>query len=298
MSSETEQRIEGAQLPSPPKNCNIYRCKYSNYLGDYLEYGYLQRNLGKVALDELAFRMVPVCLGQCELFNKYHYGRAVMEGSFLSFMAATNKPDMPSPDAYLFTMNSAVPVADAVRGYYETLDQPKPALLPIRGKRSHEHYVDVLADKNNEAPMIKNKKVVIVDQYCDTGDTIANAKKLAFAAGAKAVMTTSSHTRWYHQYNNDSSNEHVVGHDDGHYNMTKNPELTNMTSECRDLMYSIGVTTARFLSVEGNQAWIEPFTKDFRWEVAPVVPNSRGSGAMPNRMSGIISNIIRSIRSK
>lgn len=35
------------------------------------------------------------------------------------------------PEAYVFTASSAIPVADAIRGYYEAQDASVPLLLPI-----------------------------------------------------------------------------------------------------------------------------------------------------------------------
>jgi hypothetical protein len=164
-----------------------------------------------------------------------------------------------TPDTFLFTMNSAIAVADAVRGYYETLRQPTPNLCPIRGAGNFRKYKDVLSSEESIDKNIRDKNVVVVDQYVASCGTLYNARNLAFDYGAKAVLSNCE-TRWYHQGSYKGWEDKAA--DEETYDADKNPELIQMTSIYKDFMYGMGVLAAKFLSDPENRAWLKPYIEN------------------------------------
>ncbi|HEX8182090.1 MAG TPA: phosphoribosyltransferase [Candidatus Saccharimonadales bacterium] len=107
-------------------------------------------------------------------------------------------------DCYVVTANSAIPVADTVRGFYEEMGQTSP---PIEFVRAHSQmalyprdpsvrrvYDDEVARLSHTVEGMK--RVCVIDQYVYTGGTINLATNILRDAGASDVMQIRG--EWYH----------------------------------------------------------------------------------------------------
>ncbi|MDB5176463.1 MAG: hypothetical protein JWN75_131 [Candidatus Saccharibacteria bacterium] len=138
-------------------------------------------------------------------------------------------------DIYLFTANSAVPVADSVRGYYEELGHEVPTLGSVKANsynsryRTAHNYNDVLkSEQERLAPIVEGGRVTIVDQYVSQGLTLRFATRIAQEAGAISVDSTDN-AEWY----TDAS---VVD---------AKIDLDTLTSAHKDFMHKIGRSAAQ-----------------------------------------------------
>lgn len=114
------------------------------------------------------------------------------------------------PDAMFFTANSAVPVADSVRGAYAELGQRPPRLFAIRANSElslsfDEHAGMFSASKRvvkNEMKAIKKQaegmRAIVFDQYVETGGTLRLAKYMLEKSGVIHVGNTPL-ARWYEE---------------------------------------------------------------------------------------------------
>ncbi len=118
------------------------------------------------------------------------------------------------PDAFLLTARSAVPVADAVRGYYAELGLQAPYIGYIRANRllaavhggrpgpSTCSYDDAKKVFNDEALRLRPKlagmsHVCVIDQYVASGGTLQYAGEILEAADIANV--TAIRGLWYAQ---------------------------------------------------------------------------------------------------
>lgn len=98
-------------------------------------------------------------------------------------------------DLFLVTANSAIPVADTIRGVHEALSAECPPIDYIRT----DHYINL---RMQEAERLRGLykaigRVVIVDQYVASGRTIRRAQEIAETAQLGQV--TLQQGRWYNQ---------------------------------------------------------------------------------------------------
>jgi hypothetical protein len=104
------------------------------------------------------------------------------------------------PDAVAFTLDSAVPVADAVRGIYAAAGIKTPLLI---GVQTNKYFrADASFPKNREAEIARIRRlldgrgtVVAVDQYVHRGHTLEFATDILQAAGAATTEVIMG--RWY-----------------------------------------------------------------------------------------------------
>ncbi|MDB5175168.1 MAG: hypothetical protein JWM81_26 [Candidatus Saccharibacteria bacterium] len=108
-------------------------------------------------------------------------------------------------DAFLFTADSAIPVADAVRGYYEVLDEDLPYLGYVAANRKTSRLSTVPRIRHvvQEAARLRRelkgaKRVVVVDQFKNTGITLNQAQVIARTATSNAEVIPIA-GRWYEQ---------------------------------------------------------------------------------------------------
>lgn len=140
------------------------------------------------------------------------------------------------PRLIFFTVKSAVPVADAVKGFCETADIRTPRLLPINVNRRlwYEYnrpasLASVIANyKIDKAvdflrPLVDNQKVAIVEEAVATGQCLELAGLITQRAGASSIMGVRGF--WY-------DNAHQI-------------DLSNMTSPHADFMYQVGSKAAK-----------------------------------------------------
>ncbi len=148
-------------------------------------------------------------------------------------------PGAEAPEAYVFTAYSAIPIADAVRGYYEERGLPLPPFTYVNANSSHsyarynpgycqstEAQIDTAA-KNLEAEAERMRETLpgvtsacIVEQYVSSGLTIRYAREILNRSGVEKVSAVRG--RWY-----DENAPHEV-------------DLANVTSIHAKTMFAIG----------------------------------------------------------
>ena len=97
------------------------------------------------------------------------------------------------PDAYVFTANSAIPVADAIREYYKQSQFGQPIMTHIEANRISS-TLNLLTKVYPEDELSRLEKllvdtdhVCVVEQFVDTGRTLSYAAELLFQAGVEQV---------------------------------------------------------------------------------------------------------------
>lgn len=111
--------------------------------------------------------------------------------------------DEQMPDAFFFTAISAIPVADAVRGYYSALNRQHPQLFSIPANCStsriyndHGHSeIFKFQSASFRESMTNIKSAVVIDQFCASGKTLNYAGKLLLASGVERVQAIIGN--WY-----------------------------------------------------------------------------------------------------
>lgn len=173
--------------------------------------------------------------------------RTRITGSFSHLMASICQD--PPPAAYGFTVFSAIPVADAVRGFHEALGQPCPTLIPIPRpiKPSARYHTERVAPLKEQEDKLRGEvgdrlrelsSIAIIDQLVNHGKTVRAAVELCKTSGVTRVMA--SRTRWY---------------GDGYQteDPTTFPDIENMTSPYSEIMLEIGRTTAKVVDTVGPE---------------------------------------------
>lgn len=135
------------------------------------------------------------------------------------------------PDAYILTAYSAVPIADSIRGYYDTIGQPVPELHYVHANTANSR--DKLQRKAAVAeeivrlqPLFSSvESVCVVNQYRCTGGSVQMAATIARKIGVSTIHVMEG--QWYH----DADNEDV--------------DLKHMTSTHAELMYEIGACAGK-----------------------------------------------------
>lgn len=136
------------------------------------------------------------------------------------------------PDVYLFTANSAIPVADSVRGVYDEIGGTMPEMRPIFANsrlsaspnRLDVQFIEYEVERLKSE--LSGSRTVVIDQYTDSGRTIRLAEAMLFRAGVMNVGSTHL-TKWYEEAD--------VG----------DLKCDGMTSGHATLMRSIGRTAGR-----------------------------------------------------
>lgn len=155
-----------------------------------------------------------------------------------SFALQMHSAAVDEVEAVLCTANSAVPVADAVRGFYEELGQPTPLLGYIRAdskiSRQERGSLDRRERFEEEKARLKpfldgRQSVCVIDQCVYSGRT------LLFAEMALSGIVANRHLikgRWYHDWEYGSSLE---------------TSLREMTTSHADFMRSVGRAAAQLV---------------------------------------------------
>lgn len=102
------------------------------------------------------------------------------------------------PTAFLVTANSAIPIADSIRGFYEELDADLPVIDYIRVPRHSlfrnlSDYIEKRRLKNSLGDASEN--VFVIDEYVLTGETLTRAHNLLSSIGIG--QHTDIIGRWY-----------------------------------------------------------------------------------------------------
>lgn len=145
----------------------------------------------------------------------------------------TKNEKLSSPDLFLLTYKSAIPVADAIRGYYEVLEQPEPIISFVRPFKEQN------TDGSSNEKLIENEitrleqlvqhvaNVCVVDQFVSTGNTIKRARNLIDQAAGGETTGTVIRGDWY-----------------GQANQIGPTQIEQMTSKHADFMRRIGQVAA------------------------------------------------------
>lgn len=143
------------------------------------------------------------------------------------------------PELVALTANSAVPVADAVRGWYEEVGEEQPELTYVRANRdltkkdlSLEEQHTIEQDVERLEREYAGAHAVIIDQFVETGKTLTLATRMLGRAGLMIVGSTPE-AKWYN---------HAFGKID----------LSRVTSEHASFMRRIGQEAVHYLTNESR----------------------------------------------
>lgn len=184
----------------------------------------LNSDLGSGEIDEIHYRMTHSSGLACG-FNV----------AFGEYMRTFDRLD---PDVFVLTANSAVPVADAIRGWYEAINGRGPNLTHIYASRNLANEVLRTPDRQRTieedtarlAREYTGARAVVIDQFVHSGSTLKLAHRMLEDAGILVVSSTPE-ARWYN---------HAFGEID----------LQNMTSEHAAFMRRIGREAVYYSSDE------------------------------------------------
>ncbi len=179
---------------------------------------------GGNATAEISYRMTH----SCDVPGEYN----------VSFGEYMHEFEQATVDFYILTANSAIPVADSIRGWFDVTGGEQPQLTYIRAdsKLASAVYCDEAARKAIIDAEIERfaayagARAAIIDQYSFTGGTIALAHRILERAGVTVAGSTPD-AKWYN---------HASGAID----------LRTMTSEHALTMRQIGRDAVRCSSVE------------------------------------------------
>lgn len=154
-------------------------------------------------------------------------------------LVADVPPDC-QPDALLFTEVSAIPIADAVRGYYEGLGAEVPLLTSIKANRElaadyNKREGGMIRWTRDEKQEVKRlrlslygvRRIAIIDQYVWSGITRNYAAGLVFNATG-VTRVTHVQGRWYDEITDRGS-----------------VDCESLTSTHSELMYEVGLLAAK-----------------------------------------------------
>lgn len=102
--------------------------------------------------------------------------------------------------AFLVTANSAVPLADSIRGFYSELDAELPVINYIDPRKTYKsigqlhRYIEKL--RLESLLPDPSETIYVVDEYVLTGATINRARALLAEIGYQDVDSVKG--RWYH----------------------------------------------------------------------------------------------------
>lgn len=139
------------------------------------------------------------------------------------------------PDQWLCTANSAIPLADTIRGHFAARKLPRPSIGYIRSDRtaSHLHYTEapriqrIAGERHRLGQTITpDMKVVIVEEFYNTGRTTDLAREILTLLGIPPQNIKEASGAWY----SDTNSEDMM--------------LAETTSVHSDFMYSVGVRGA------------------------------------------------------
>lgn len=150
------------------------------------------------------------------------------------------------PDAYYFTVRSAVPIADAVRGYYSARHLDLPSLRPVYANWRFSRSGLASKEATEEEERLRQEvadvqHAAVIDQYVATGTTITYASQLLLRSGVPRVTAIPGH--WY--------DDIYFGHE----------HVATMTSQHCDFLFRAGQACAQ---AQGERSGAEKARKPYR----------------------------------
>jgi adenine/guanine phosphoribosyltransferase-like PRPP-binding protein len=167
------------------------------------------------SIDEIRYRML--------------YSVALLNGVNVPFSEVMRNHEHANIDLIVATANSAVPVADAVRGWHEATGSQPPEMTYVRANRElsggtsvpgSDHHQIIDDEYTRFRDNYGGRRALIIDQFVFTGNTLNLAANILRSAGVE-VVGTSQGAQWYN---------HAYGHLD----------LERMTSEHAKFMRNVG----------------------------------------------------------
>ncbi len=98
-----------------------------------------------------------------------------------------------NPDTILFTAKSAIPLADTIRGAYDSAQASHPNLAIINTENGEAVTTDY--ERRQLEPVVAEQRVAVVDQFAATGRTILSC--LEFCSDLKSTDSIAIAGRWY-----------------------------------------------------------------------------------------------------
>ncbi len=135
-------------------------------------------------------------------------------------------------DIYALTAISAIPVADAVRGYFDELPSGEPNVIGLTANRGlsrlsdHVQADEMFIEACKIGPDVRQKTIGVIDQYVATGATLQFAVNVLRTAGAKGIRANTN-VLWYDQA------------------VPTEVDLDNLTSEHAQFMREVGQKAAQ-----------------------------------------------------
>lgn len=151
----------------------------------------LDSNRGGGEIDEIHYRM-----------THSHHTTAGLSMSFGEYMRLFEPLD---PDVFVLTANSAVPVADAIRGWHDAIGKALPELTYIEANRElsvDESQLTVVQHNILETDIKRlreryaGSRAIVIDQFVHSGKTVELASRMLGQAGIVADAST-WYTKWY-----------------------------------------------------------------------------------------------------
>lgn len=139
-------------------------------------------------------------------------------------------------DQYALTAISAIPLADAIRGYHDELGLPEPTVGYVNANRtltrtkSPKVEDEIFMDAIRIHEAVGGQTIGLIDQFRATGRTLQMGKTILTVAGAKGVRYFDD-TRWYDQAIESEINKET------------------MTSDHADFMRDVGAKAAKTRAV-------------------------------------------------
>jgi hypoxanthine phosphoribosyltransferase len=139
------------------------------------------------------------------------------------------------PDVVVATYRSAMPVHNALKGYYDALGASAPLLEHVdvshRHRRSNFDYNTLfVAECNRLRRVVEGARTLVIDQYFNTGRSLFEAGKILTTAGSTAIRGMAGH--WYGDVY-----EQRIGH-------ATYPDATTVRTLHAEFMYHTGLRAA------------------------------------------------------
>ncbi len=148
--------------------------------------------------------------------------------------------EKPAPDIYVLTAYSAIPLADALRGYYEELGLDTPYITYINAfshRNSNRLKLSAMMRKTEverlEVVLSESSAPCVVDEYKNSGNTVYFAREMISDSGEFETIHTIE-GQWYHGAYKDDIN------------------LQEMTSSHAAFMYETGRKAAILARAQQN----------------------------------------------
>lgn len=140
------------------------------------------------------------------------------------------------PDAYALTAKSAIPVADAIRGYHDELGLSEPILTAVNANSATARSLDtkqadaIFMEACRIEAVVRGNTIALIDQFVGLGKTLELGRSMLRCAGARGIRSDEN-VRWYDQAE------------------PADIDCVNLTSEHADFMHEIGEKAAKLQAV-------------------------------------------------